>query len=359
MHLTFYGASHEVTGSNFLLETGGAKILVDCGMFQGGEFNETKNQEPFPYDPAEIDAVLVTHPHYDHVGRIPKLIKKGFRGRVYMTEAASELAQLVWVDAYHIMKYAHQKRGAPLLYTEGDIDRAVRACVPVTYGKSVRIVPGISAVWKDAGHIFGSAFIEVAAEGKTVAFSGDIGNENAPILKDTMPLSPRIDVLLCESTYGDRIHESPERGREMLLSLIQEGCRRGGTILMPSFSLERTQEILYRLHVLREHDKTLPHLPIFVDSPMAIDAIAVYKKYPEYYDADALRMYSAGEDFLHFPGLALTHTKDESKRINAAPAPKMIIAGSGMMNVGRILHHAIRYLPAQKTLVNLVNHGES
>ncbi|MEK7623239.1 MAG: MBL fold metallo-hydrolase, partial [Patescibacteria group bacterium] len=331
MKLTFYGAAHEVTGSCYLLETKTKRILVDCGMFQGSDFNEARNGDPFPFDPKSIDAVLVTHAHIDHTGRIPKLVEDGFTGRVFMTKATTELAKLVWEDAYHIMEYNHRKFQSPLLWGTSDIAAAAAACHGVDYDTTVDLGGGVSAVWKDAGHIFGAAFIEVSAEGKTIAFSGDIGNVNVPILRDTEPLGA-IDVLLTESTYGDREHEDIVTRRAMILELVKDGCRRGGTIMVPSFSIERTQEFLFELHKLSEHDKTLPKIPIFLDSPLAIDATKVFKKYPEYYDEEAKNYFVNHDDFLNFPKLQLSYTVEESKKINNIRGPKMVIAGSGMMN---------------------------
>jgi metallo-beta-lactamase family protein len=355
MKITFHGAAHEVTGSCHLLDTGSHRLLLDCGMFQGSNYNEGKNHDAFEFDPKTIDAVLVSHAHADHTGRIPKLVRDGFAGPIYMTKATSELSRIIWDDSLRIMQYNNRKFQSPVLFSEGDIARAAAACVGVSYRQEIDFGGGVSAVFKDAGHIFGAAFIEVTAEKKTVAYSGDIGNQNVPILRETDQLG-HIDVLICESTYGDRVHEAEKTRREILLKIIKDGCQRGGTIMMPAFSLERTQEILYDLDQLAEHDKTLPDMPIFVDSPMAIRAIPVYKKYPEYYDREAYQQYLGGDDFLDFPRLKLTLSKEESIRINSVPTPKMIIAGAGMMNGGRILHHAKRYLPDPKSSLIIVGY---
>ncbi len=347
MFLTFYGAAHEVTGSCFLLETNGARLLIDFGMFQGSDFNEGKNHDKLPFDPKTIDAVLVTHAHLDHTGRIPRLVREGFTGKIFLTEATGELARLVWEDAYHIMLYNNQKFQSPILYNEEDIKRAVDQCQGVPYRKEVEIARMVTAVFKDAGHIFGSSFIEITAEGKTIAFSGDLGNSNVPILQETDQLG-RADVLLVESTYGDRLHEGRKESRELLLSLMKEGVARGGTIMVPAFSIERIQEMLYDLYHMSEAG-LLPRIPIFLDSPLAINAMAVYKKYPEYYDVEAKELFQAGEDFFQFPNLTLTLSREESKSINNVMGPKMIIAGAGMMTGGRILHHAYRYLSDPKS----------
>ncbi|MBU0661080.1 MBL fold metallo-hydrolase [Patescibacteria group bacterium] len=343
MKIHFHGAAHGVTGSCHLIETAHKKILFDCGMFQGSNFNESKNHDDFPFDPASIDVVIVSHAHIDHTGRVPKLVKDGFKGPIYMTKGTCRLAALIWEDAYHIMQYDYEKFNVPLLYSEPDIERTIRYCQGVDYHEYIDLGDGERFVFKDAGHIFGSAFIELEADGKRIGFSGDIGNVNVPILKETDQLGA-VDVLLTESTYGDRIHETEKTRKELLLRLIKEGCTRGGAMMMPAFSLERTQEILYVLDELFEEDKTLPDIPVFLDSPLAIKATRVYKQLPEYYDVKATEKYMSGNDFLDFARLRETETVEQSKGINQVPNPKLIIAGAGMMNGGRILHHAKRYL---------------
>ncbi|OGH60042.1 MAG: hypothetical protein A2725_00120 [Candidatus Magasanikbacteria bacterium RIFCSPHIGHO2_01_FULL_33_34] len=339
MKISFYGAAEEVTGSCFLLETKSRKILVDCGMFQGSDFNEAKNSDDFLFDPKSLDAVLVTHAHLDHIGRIPKLVQEGYNGPIYMTKATVELALLIWEDAYKIMEYNNKKFQAPILYSEEDINKAHKLCKGVNYYEKVDI-GDVKALWKDAGHIFGASFIEVEADGKMIVFSGDIGNNNVPILRETDQIG-KADVLLCESTYGGRDHETHKESVELVMKLIKEGYDRGGVIMIPAFSLERTQEFLYDLS---QREDELPNLPIFLDSPLAIKALPVYRKYSEYYDREAKVISEAGGDFFLFDKLEITSTPDQSKKINDAPMPKMIIAGSGMMNGGRILHHAFRYL---------------
>jgi len=331
------------------------KILVDCGMFQGSNFNEAKNLDDFLFNPREIDALLVTHAHLDHIGRIPKLVKDGFKGKIYMTKATRELALLIWEDAYSIMEYEHKKFQSPILYDEDDIAAAFKLCSGLDYYQPVDLGVGAQAVWKDAGHIFGSAFIEVEAEGKKIVFSGDIGNSNVPILRETDQMS-EADILVCESTYGDREHESRRESLDLILNLIKEGSARGGAIMFPAFSLERTQEFIYDLHEMTKGEKTLPRMPIFLDSPLAIKAIPVYRKYPEYYDRQAKMLRDAGDDFFKFPQLEITSTPEQSKHINSVPPPKMIIAGAGMMNGGRILHHAFRYLSDPKSTLVIVGY---
>ncbi len=343
MKIKFCGADHEVTGSCHLLQTVDKNILVDCGMFQGGNFNEGKNHDNFLFNPSEIDVLLVTHAHLDHIGRIPKLVKEGFKGKIFMTEATVELAILIWEDAYGIMVENNEKYQTPILFDSTDIANSISLCQAIKYNQKIEVLPEIFAVWKDAGHVFGAGFIEVEAEGKRIGFSGDIGNENVPILKDTEKLGA-VDVLLCESTYGDRIHEDVDTRQSLLLELLKEGIAKGGTVMIPAFSLERTQEILYELNQLIEYKQALPRVPIFLDSPLAIDMTMVYKRYPEYYDEEAARLHLVGDDFLDFPGLQATYTREQSKTLNHVPGAKIIIAGAGMMNGGRIVHHALHHL---------------
>jgi len=354
MKISFYGAAHQVTGSCHLVETKTKKILLDCGMFQGGDFNEGKNNDDFHFDPKTIDAVLISHAHLDHTGRIPKLVREGFTGPIYGTKATCEFARLIWDDAQHIMEYNHKKFQSPILYTPDDVDRAEALCRGVDYHKVVDLGDGMTAVFKDAGHIFGSSFIEIVADGKKIAFSGDMGNTNVPILRESETLGP-VELLLCESTYGDRIHENLQVRRDEIVKLMKEGYANGGTVMVPAFSLERTQEFLYELHKLNEEGR-LPNVPIFLDSPLAIRALPVYKKYHEYYDKEALKHFSAGEDFLDFPQLTITESKEDSMKINDVKGPKMVIAGAGMMNGGRILHHAFRYLSDPHSMLIIVGY---
>ncbi len=363
MRLTFFGASRGVTGSCFFVETKKTRALVDCGMFQGSQFNEARNHDAFPVDPKSIDIIFVTHAHIDHNGRIPKLIHDGFGGKVYGTKGTIELMQLVWADAEKVMSYDHKKFRAPMLFHEEDLMIGATRCRGVDYGERVDFSKGragkpldIRVTFHDAGHVLGASFIALEAENKRLIFSGDIGNDNVPILRDTEPIGESVDVLLIESTYGDRQHESTTERQKIIRDAVANALTRGGTLMIPAFSIERTQELLYEFNELIEHKHALPRVPIFLDSPLAISAMQVYRRHPEYYDREAKHLRDAGDDFFQFPGLTVTRTRDESKTINNVKGPKIIIAGSGMMNGGRIVHHALRYLRDPKSTLLIIGY---
>ncbi|MFA5062098.1 MAG: MBL fold metallo-hydrolase [Patescibacteria group bacterium] len=356
MKISFYGAAREVTGSCNLFEAGGQKILIDCGMFQGGQFNEEKNFNPLGFDPKELSAVIVTHSHLDHVGRLPLLIKGGYTRFFYATPATIELTRLILEDALEVMNYNQRKFGHKVLYEEPDIAAVMQQFKEVDYGEEFELAPDIRFKFFDAGHIFGSAFVLFETEGKRVVFSGDIGNVNVPILRDTEILPADVDALVCESTYGDRLHESTEARQQLIENLVINGLGRGGVLMIPSFSLERTQELLYDLNDLVDRKQRLPRVPIYLDSPLAINATKVYREFPEYYDEEAEKLFKDGDDLFQFPGLMMTETKEESKRINQTPGAKIIIAGAGMMNGGRIVHHAMRYLSDERNSLLIVGY---
>jgi len=358
MNITFIGAAGEVTGSCYLVEAAGKKFLVDCGMFQGGAFNEQKNSAPFPFDPAEIGAVILTHAHLDHCGRLPLLVKQGFTGKIYATAPTAELAELIWEDAYGVMDENNRRYGESVLYDISDVSEAKQFLQAVDYGeiKVLDEAGKINFVFRDAGHIFGSAFVEIHAENKIVVFSGDIGNVNAPIIRETDALPVASDLVVCESTYGDRIHETVSNRYELIATAVVKALGRGGILMIPSFALERTQELLYVLNHLIDFDRRLPRVPIFLDSPLAIKATKVFQKYPQYYDHDAKELFSAGDDLFDFSGLTVCATTEDSKKINATPGAKIIIAGAGMMNGGRILHHALRYLSDEKNTLLFIGY---
>ena len=347
MKISFHGAAQEVTGSCNLLEVKGGNILIDCGMFQGDEENEEKNFDQFGFDPSKLEAVIVTHAHLDHVGRLPLLIGGGFEGPLYATEATMELARLILEDAFSVMNYEYRKKGKPILYNIDQVEKTLGQFVTVEYEKKTTLVKsGASFTLHDAGHIFGAAFVEIEAEGKKIIFSGDVGNTDVPILKNTTALPSEADLVVCESTYGGRIHEAKSNEeREMLIeNMLNNALARGGVVMIPSFALERTQQFLYILNDLVDRKKSLAKVPIFLDSPLAIHATEVYRRFPRYYNMEAAKLYKADDDLFQFPGLTMTTTRDESKQINTKQGSKIIIAGAGMMNGGRIIHHAKRYL---------------
>lgn len=343
MKLTFFGAAQEVTGSCYLLETGASRVLIDCGLFQGSLEAIEKNQARFGFDPKAIQAVLITHGHLDHSGRIPKLVKDGFGGAIWATEPTIQIAQLIWADTMELMMQDHQKRGGPEpLFGLPEIKQATLLSQNAQYGAPIEVAPGVKATWHDAGHILGSSFIEIEVEGKRLVFSGDLGNSDVPILRELEPL-PAVDLLVMESTYGAHIHEDPKTRVEQLRQTILRTVRNRGVLMIPAFAVERIQEIIYELSSL-VRDEKIPHIPVYLDSPLAIKVTEVFKHFPNFYDQEALKRLSMGDQFFEFPGLQSTPRVDDSKMINDIPSPKVIIAGAGMMTGGRILHHLLRYL---------------
>jgi metallo-beta-lactamase family protein len=353
MKLTFCGGAGSVTGANYLLESDNTKILIDCGLEQGSNFAERRNFEAFPYNPADITAVYVTHAHVDHIGRLPKLWKDGFKGKIFSTLPTRDFAEILLLDSEHILAQEAERENQPALYRTEDIDQVMRIWEGVPYHAPIQ-TNNFSVEFLDAGHILGSAIIRVKAEGKTVIFSGDLGNYPAPILQPTEQVSAA-DYCLVESTYGDRVHEKENQRQEILEDIIEETVKRGGTLLIPAFAMERTQELLYNLHDLFEQGR-IPRVPVFIDSPLAIKLTRVYKKYESFFNPATRQIIRSGDDILNFPGLHLTLNQDESKGINDVPPPKIIIAGSGMSQGGRILHHEVRYLPDPKSTILFVGY---
>jgi len=348
MKITFCGAAGTVTGSCHLVEAGGIRVLLDCGLFQGRREEEDYNRDPFPFDPARIDYLLLSHAHLDHVGLVPRLVREGFAGDIVCTPPTAEIAKLMLADSAHLQVeeavYRARKarrRGEEAkepLYDMGDVLMASSAFRKlVSYKEEVELKDGLSAVFHDAGHILGSANIELRCEGKTVVYSGDIGNRDQPIVREPS-VPPRADAVLIESTYGDRKHRPAEESEAELKEAIETVIGRGGNLLIPSFALERTQEILYELFLLWQR-KELPECRIFLDSPLAIATTRVFARYLDYFDKEGREAFSHAPNPFSFPPLRYTQTTDESRRINAIPEGNVIIAGSGMCTGGRIIHH--------------------
>ena len=355
--ITFAGGAQSPTGSNFLLEIGSSRFLVDCGLYQGSKIASDSNRNDFTYDVTNITAMFITHSHLDHVGRIPKIIKDGYKGDIYSIDATRELASFVMEDSLHVLTKESERVGLPPLYSEDDI----AASLKVWHGKNyheMTIFPtsegNLGVRFLDAGHILGSSMIEFSLNNKKLIFSGDLGNTPSPLMKDTESIKGA-DYLVVESVYGDRNHEDNAEKEEKLREIIKTTSRNRGTLMIPAFSIERTQELLYYINDMVEHNQ-IERMPIFLDSPLAINVTSVYKKYIHYLNTGVQSIVKSGDDIFNFPGLSMTADKEESKAINGVPGPKVIIAGSGMMNGGRILHHAKQYLGDTKNTLLIVGY---
>lgn len=346
-----HGAARQVTGSCHLVACNDRRVLIDCGMFQGSEEVEQANGEPFGFDPASIDTLLLTHAHLDHCGRVPLLVRRGFRGRIITTAATRELARVVLLDAAGLQEeevrraQRNNRRGevpAPPLYTMDDALHALDFfAADVRYDETVAVTDGISARFLDAGHILGSASIllqlDDGKQQRSMLFSGDLGNPGRPILRDPTP-APAADYVVIESTYGDRPHRAvPDSVDEMYLAIRTTVARRGNVVI-PTFALERAQEILYYLHRGMRDGAIPPHLRVFLDSPMAISATEIFRRHPECFDAAFHDELQHGDPFA-MPGLHFTRETSESMAINNIDSGAIILAGSGMCNGGRIRHH--------------------
>ena len=357
--ITFLGGAQEVTGANHLVEysspdsTQTGKLLIDCGMFQGTKTCEDQNHEPFGFSPKEIDVLFITHAHLDHIGRIPKLVKEGFKGKIISTPPTKDLAELSLVDSMGILKKEAEREKREPPYTEEEVRKAMEIWETSLYGETIHLA-GVKAVFMEAGHILGSAMVELVfgrgESEKKVVFSGDLGNPPTPLLKDPYDLTDA-DYLIIESTYGSKEHEGREERKLKLERAIEDTIKSGGVLMIPAFSIERTQELLFELNDLVENGR-INQVPIFLDSPLAIKATAIYKKYESYFNQEVKYVINSGDDIFKFPGLKFCLRTEESKAINNVEPPKVVIAGSGMSTGGRIVHHEKRYLPdANSTLL--------
>jgi metallo-beta-lactamase family protein len=342
MKLKFLGGAGMVTGSNYLLTSGDDQILVDCGLHQGDYYCEKHNFEPFEYDVKKVKAVLVTHAHIDHTGRLPKLYKDGFRGKVFSTPPTKDFAKELLTDSEDILGREAEREGRERLYTSKDVDGLMTLWQGANYDESFSEA-GFKITFRNAGHILGSSSIIVERDGKTIVFSGDLGNVEPPLIKEWKPIDMPVDYCLIESAYGDRLHEDLSKRQALLEDAVEEAISSKGVLMIPAFAMERIQQLLFELNEFVENGR-VPKVPVFLDSPLAIKITAVYKWYEDYFNDEALKLLANDKSLFSFPGLKLSFTSQESKTINEVLPPKIIIAGSGMSQGGRILFHETRYL---------------
>ena len=364
LKLTFCGGTGIVTGANFLLETVAPekpfRILVDCGLVQGEMTFEhgvrsDANRIAFPYDPSSIDVLLITHSHIDHVGRIGKLIKDGFRGTIYSTPETRRLSEVMMEDCVHVLGMSSQREGVLPLYDEEDVAAAFPLWRTIPYHENFDLTNGFSAYLRDAGHVLGSTIYELTYNGKKIAFTGDLGNTPSPLLKDTEPVTDA-QYMVMESVYGDRNHEPKDERDRKFADIVRASIGRHGVLIIPAFSLERTQVVIYQLEKLMATN-AIPKVPVYVDSPLAIKVTKIYRDLAEKdFNEKAKKMLVAGQKMLEFGTLHFVETAEESKSLLDRPNPKIIMAGSGMSNGGRIVHHEKNYLPDPNNTILLIGY---
>jgi metallo-beta-lactamase family protein len=370
MKITFLGAARNVTGSCTLLETGKTRILIDCGYFQERKFQD-RNWADFPVPPASIDVVLLTHAHLDHCGRLPRLVAQGYRGNILTTSASADIAAIVMRDSARIQQEdvrqkqkRHQREGRSSphpyepLYTVDDAEDAVSLLKPVPFETPVDIAPGVRAVWVEAGHILGAASIHLTVrengEEKTILFSGDLGRDNMPLIRDPV-IPPAADTVILESTYGDRVHDTDETIPDQLADIINQTHRDGGNLIIPSFAVERTQDLFYHFsHLLAA--KKIPSTMVFLDSPMAVRVTEVFMRHKNLFDDETVALLESGKHPCNFPGLKMSRTRDQSKAINSIRGTVCVIAGSGMCTGGRIKHHLLANLSRPESTILFVGY---
>ncbi len=359
-----FGAAGTVTGSKHLVTVGSRRILLDCGLFQGLKALRQRNWRPFPFDPAHLDAVVLSHAHIDHSGALPLLVRRGFRAPIHCTEATAELLRVLLLDSAHLQEeeaaFANRHRTskhAPAmpLYTTADAEAALGLVVPHAYGSPVDLGDELAVTFRPAGHILGSATVTLTCgrrDRRTLVFSGDLGRYGRPILHDPEPV-PEADLLLVESTYGDRLH--PTEHLDELARIVSDTAARDEFLVVPAFAVDRTQELLWTLRTLEDAGR-IPRVPVFLDSPMAIDVTEIYARHPQDHDLDMRRLADAGASPLATHHLEVLRTPEQSKSLNDRPGPAIVISASGMVTGGRVLHHLMRRLPDPGTTVLLVGY---
>jgi len=368
--LSFLGAAQNVTGSRYMVDANGQRLLVDCGLYQERDLRG-RNWDPFPIPPKSIDAVLLTHAHLDHCGLLPKLVKEGFAGKIYCTDATSEIAQIVLLDSAHLQeedaeykrkRHERENRKGPYpevpLYTTEDAEAVTPLFSTIKYEQPVQLGDGLEANFHDAGHILGASTISLKigrnGDAVSILFSGDLGRWDKPILQDPT-LVDQADYVVVESTYGDRLHDDETTINDALAKVIKATRKAGGNIVIPSFAVERAQEVLYHLNELLM-DNRISHLPVFIDSPMAISVTEVFEHHPELFDEEMLKLILRKRSPFDFPGLKMTKTVDESKAINDIEGTAIIIAGSGMCTGGRIKHHLVHNISRPESTILFVGY---
>jgi metallo-beta-lactamase family protein len=358
--VTFHGGVGWVTGANFLLENipkegeNPTKILIDCGMYQGSEEAYTLNSADFQYKPEEIDILIITHSHADHIGRVPKLVRDGFKGKIYSTEASYDLAEIMLSDSLKILEQEAKERNIEPMYEAEDVARAMSLWKHIPYHSNLDLPGGFSMTFHEAGHILGSAMAKFHYGNKTILFTGDIGNSPDPLLRDTEIVTDA-DYMIIESVYGDRNHEEREQREEKLKEAVLETIAKKGILMIPTFALERTQNILFVLNDLVEKG-AVPPIPVFLDSPLAIDITNVFRKHKHLLNDEVHQAMASDKDVFSFPGLKETYTIDESKSIMKVKNPKIIISSAGMSHAGRIIHHEKQYLDEAENTVLFVGY---
>lgn len=367
LQITFFGGVGSVTGANFILETKSTRIAVDCGLLQGTPEASAENSKDFPYDPSTIDYLFITHAHMDHIGKVPKLVKDGFKGVIFSTPETNELAQLMLSDALKVMQTNVRENNSDgllePLYDQFDLSKTFSLWKTISYHTKKQINSEFSVNLLDAGHILGSTMYEFeysdpkAPEGartRKIVFTGDSGNSPAPLLNDTEKISGA-DYVIMDSVYGDRNHEPKDERDEKFKRIVRETIAARGALVIPAFSLERTQVILYELNNMIE-DGEVPSIPVFLDSPLGSKVTDVYRRMKKDFNADVRKEIKGGDDIFNFPKLHITHGSMDSKEIVHTPNPKIIIAGSGMSSGGRVLHHEINFLPDPKSTLLLMGY---